>query len=455
MEPVELPPLRLPALLSDHAVLQRDADVRVWGWARPGARVEVSASWRPKPVGTTAGPDGRWEVRVRTGADQDRHALAVRSDGTTVRAEDVVFGEVWLCSGQSNMEWPLGPHQGMTRVENAFNEVAGANYPRMRLFQVERDRAAAPMDDVKGRWRVCTSATAHGFSAVGYYFGRELHWRLDRPVGLIQSAWGGTAAEAWTSLDALRTVDGFESQSAPAVAPDQGPQPTHLYNAMVAPLAPYTLRGAVWYQGESNVGRGQEYLSLFPTMIADWRRAFGQPKMPFGYVQIAPFRYGDGHQAAMLREAQRRTLGVAATGMVVTTDLVPDPGDIHPPKKREVGQRLALWAMTKVYGTDIGEWSGPVAESVVRDGGAVRVRFSHASGLAPGPQPLEGFEAQAEDGTWHKAKARIEGSSVVVWLDGRPVVDARYGWSSVPPTGLVNGVGLPASPFWLAAPVGD
>lgn len=451
MEPVELPLLRLPALLSDHAVLQRDADVRVWGWARPGAKVEVRASWRPKAVAATAGPDGRWEVRVRTGTDQTGHALAVRSDGTTVRVEDVVFGEVWLCSGQSNMEWPLGPHDGMTRIENAFNEVAGANYPRMRLFQVERDRAAAPRDDVKGRWRVCTSATAHGFSAVGYFFGRELHWRLDRPVGLIQSAWGGTAAEAWTGLNDLKKVPGFEGQTPPEVRPDQGPQPTHLYNAMIAPLAPYTLRGAVWYQGESNVGRGEQYATLFPTMIEGWRRAFEHPRMPFGFVQIAPFNYGDGGQAAMLRDAQRRSLAVQATGMVVTTDLVPDPRDIHPPKKREVGQRLALWAMTQVYGTDVGPWSGPMAAAIVRQGDAVRVLFRHAEGLSPGPQPLQGFEAQAENGTWHPATAKIEGNSVVVSLEGRKAVDARYGWSAVPPTGLVNGAGLPASPFWLGA----
>ena len=447
--------VRLPALFGDGMVLQRDTQVAVWGWADPGEEVRVVASWSDALRSAVAGPDGRWELRLPTGEAGGPHTLAFLATNR-IELEDVLFGEVWVCSGQSNMEWSID------RCAPLYTEAkAKMDHPRLRLFDVERAFSTTPREDCEGSWSACTPESVAGFSAVAYFYGLELMNELDVPVGLIGSNWGGTRCEAWTSAESIRRRGDFDDQLALAAreaalpADSQEKRSFHhnhstaLFNGMIAPLLPYGIRGAIWYQGESNRGRAAQYHSLFPDMIADWRRHWGRGDFPFYFVQIAPFGYGGdkAHQPALLREAQRLALRVPNTGMAVTMD-IGDPADIHPRNKHDVGKRLALWALHGTYGRDVGSWSGPLFRSASREGDALRVRFDHAEGGLVCEGAPTHFEIAGADGTWMPAEARIDGETLLVRADGCPEpVSVRYGWGNADMPGLENAAGLPASSF--------
>jgi len=628
--------VRVPAIIGDNMVLQQGKKIRIWGWANPNEKVSVV--FASQKANAVADVSGHWQTLLGPVKAGGPFELTI-SASNTLTIKNVLVGEVWICSGQSNMEWPL------INSQNGADAVAQANYPEIRLFTVQKTTSSTPLDDVKGQWIVTTPDKVGQFSAVGYFFGRELYQKLNVPVGLIHTSWGGTPAEAWTSNDALATtsdlqpilaryqeglknvgerqqeyarrlaewsqknlyqdegnkgealgyaasqtntadwptmnlpqyfetaglkmdgaiwfrkeieipqswagrslelnlaaIDDFDttyfngtkvggigsetpnSYNVPrhykipaelvragknviavrvfdsageggfgagtmSLRPSEGAEepvslggpwsykvelaltpkspdwgsrpeaagptnqnsPSVLYNAMIAPLTPLSIRGAIWYQGESNAGRAYQYRTLFPTMIRNWRNAWGEGDFPFYYVQLAnfqPIKDAPGESEwAELREAQTLTLHEPQTGMAVIID-IGEAKDIHPRNKVDVGHRLALWALANTYGEKI-EYSGPLFQSFSIEGDKLRVKFRHAAGLktSDGGAP-KGFAIAGEDHKFVWADARIEGDEVV--LSSKEVtkpIAVRYAWADNPVCNLYNTIGLPASPF--------
>jgi sialate O-acetylesterase len=462
--------LNLPSIFGDHMVLQAGKDIQVWGWAQPGEDIRVQLGWHRER--TTADENGRWQVAFPPREAGDNLKLKVKGDEERIVFEDVLIGEVWVCSGQSNMQWSV------ERSNNPNLEIEQAHYPEMRLFSVPRKVTAEPQQDCEGEWVICSPETVAGFSAVGYFFGRDLHEDLDVPVGMIHSSWGGTPAESWTTLESVKADpiiapvlehwenetkkhedalaawrDGGEQGDRPRSGTRNEWRPAGLYNAMIAPIVPYTIQGAIWYQGESNASRAYQYRTLFPTMIQDWHEAWDQGPFPFLFVQLANFTPVLDDPAdsdwAELREAQHMTLDkVENTGEAVAIDLGV-PRDIHPRNKQEVARRLALSALANTYSQDI-PYSGPVYTSMEKNGSEIILHFDHTDyGLQAYDQGrLEGFAIAGADANFVWADARIEGDTVIVSSDKVPDPAAvRYGWANNPVCNLYNGVGLPASPF--------
>jgi sialate O-acetylesterase len=473
--------VRLPSVIGEHMVVQRGLPVHVWGLAEPGEA--VSATFRGESRGATADDLGRWSIYLPPGEAGGPFEMTIQG-ANAITLRDVLAGDVWVASGQSNMEFAV------RGVENANQEIAGARYPKIRLFHVKNKSAEFPQEDADADpWVPCDPETVANFSAVAYFFGRDLNEKTGVPIGLISTSWGGTPADAWTSLDAIsadaslmpvfaewakmmdaqpaslllwerqlkqweQAVARAKSEGKPEPgrpwAPNQGQswRPAGLYNAMIAPLTQFPIRGAIWYQGESNTSpeRVSLYAHLFQTMIRDWRRAWGVGDFPFYFVQLANFKTGANSHWPELREAQRETLELVNAGMAVTID-IGNPDDIHPKNKQDVGARLARWARATLYGENI-EYSGPLFRQAARDGSALRVWFDHAAGLTAHGGALTGFEIAGADRKFVPANARIDGLTIVV--SGAPVenpVYVRYGWSDNPACNLYNAAGLPASPF--------
>jgi sialate O-acetylesterase len=441
----------LAPLFQDHGVLQRDKPVPVWGRAAPGEHVVVS--FAGQRVGAAAGPDGRWVAVLAplqasaTGAD-----LTVAGK-ESVTVHDILVGEVWLCSGEANMEFEVDGGGFTYRVDNAAAEVAAARYPLVRQFKVARQAAAAPADDARGDWRACSPATVGQFTAVGYFFARDLLARLGVPVGIINCTWSGTPLESWMSPAALAGFPGFSNGHPLPGAAREGEDPwvpSCLFNGMICPLLPYAIRGVLWYQGESNVGRAGDYEAQFPALITSWRSHFGDSGLPFLWVQLAiyaPPGSGRGGQWARLREAQSRALSLPSTGQAVAID-IGEPGNLYPRNKQVVGRRLALIAKAKVYSIPV-DYSGPAFERAEAEGGAMRVHFLFAGdGLTASGKPLQSFEVAGADRIFHAAAAAIQDDTVVAASPAvRLPVAVRFAWRDAPEANLYNGAGLPAAPF--------
>ncbi len=478
--------LKLPALFSDYMVLQQGVEAPVWGWADAGATVIVAINDQRHEV--IAGEDGRWRVNLAALPAGGPHRLIVQSGGEVYTFREVLVGEVWIASGQSNMQWSV------SQSGNPEQEIANGDHPRIRLFYVPRVTADAPQSDVDATWTECNSVTVADFSAVAYYFGRYLHESLNVPVGLIHTSWGGTPAESWASRGSLEASEPLkpilarwddivknypetkaahdkameehkaaaekaaaEKQPVPEaprapIAPDHPHRASSLYNGMIAPLVPYAFQGAIWYQGESNAGRAYQYRTLFPVMIQDWRQAWGGRAFPFYFVQLANFtaRVEDANQGsewAELREAQTMTLGLENTGMAVIID-IGEAEDIHPKNKQDVGKRLALNALVKTYGKEI-PFSGPMYRAMTVEGNTIKLEFDHVQdGLVARGGALKGFAIAGADQKFVWADARIEGGMVIVSAAGVDApVAVRYGWANNPECTLYNSAGLPGSPF--------
>jgi sialate O-acetylesterase len=450
----------LHPLFTDHMVLQRGVPAPVWGVAEPGAKVTVK--FAGQEVSTTTGTDGKWLLRLKPlkTSSEPRQLEVACASGQRVQLTDIAVGDVWLCSGQSNMEMGIGACE-------ATNDIAGADFPLLRLVTVPKRIAREPVETLECQWVRCTPQTVAqggwaGFSAAGFYFGRKLQRDLSVPIGLIHSSWGGTLAEAWTSTEALQALPDFgerldkfaEGRSKPETDADRkNPNVvTVLYNGMIAPLLPFAIKGAIWYQGESNADRAYQYRSLLPAMIQDWRARFGVGPFAFYIVQLAAWQsvhpVPRNNNWAELREAQALTAkNVKNSGMAVAID-IGDAADIHPKNKRDVGERLALAALAKTYGKDM-EYSGPWYKKMKVDGSKVRLQFDHAkSGLAAKGDKLTGFAIAGADRRFEWADASIEGKSVVVSSPRVPQpVAVRYAWDINPECNLYNGAGLPAVPF--------
>ena len=473
--------VQLPYLIADQMVIQRDCPVHIWGRAEPGEAVSVA--FRGAEARSVADALGRWSVYLPPGDAGGPFGMTIRG-ANTVALGDILVGDVWVASGQSNMEWPVA------WASDAKEEIAHAQFPRIRLVRAMHKVSEYPLDNLVGEmWRETTPESAANFSAVAYHFGRLLESHLDVPIGVIQTAWGGTPLDAWTSLGAIsreqalmpvfaewntlmqeyalarlkydRAAKDWEAAAprakaegkAPPPAPEKpvgpgGPYtPGGLFNAMVAPVTGYAIRGVIWYQGEANatVERAPVYGRLFQAMIRDWRRAWGLGDLPFLYVQLANYD-APGKAWPELREAQRQALALRNTAMVVTID-IGTPENIHPPDKKTVGQRLSLAARAVAYGEQI-EYSGPLPRQVTPEDGALRVWFDHAAVLTSRGGAVRGFEIAGRDRKFVPGEARIEGGTVVVRNEaiGRPAY-VRYGWKDNPDGNLFNGAGLPASPF--------
>jgi sialate O-acetylesterase len=475
--------VRLPHILSDHAVLQRDSPVHVWGWADPGEKIAIVFHDQKRSV--TANEYGEWSLWLAPESAGGPFTLAIHgATGAAINFTDILVGDVWFASGQSNMEMPMSGFPGSAVLKNADAEIAAANLPQVRLLVVEKKAASTPQQDLTGTWSTCTPATAAEFSAVAYFFGRTIQQKEHVPIGLIDSTWGGTPVEAWTSLDAISSDAGLmpemafwahfadqqsrlpatiaaekhaDAEALAAGKPKPGHpwhpyadswQPAALFNGMIAPAVPYTIKGAIWYQGESNSApdRAPYYSRFFSAMIADWRNQWHQGDFPFLFAQISSFN-SPGERYGQIRDQQRRTLSVANTAMAVTLD-VGEAGNVHPPDKQTVGARLALAAESVAYRKPV-EFSGPLFREVTREGAKLRVWFDHAgTALHAKGAELLGFEIAGPDGNFVPAQAAIDGQTVVVSSPQvTEPVNVRYAWPSATPANLYNSADLPASTF--------
>jgi sialate O-acetylesterase len=414
--------VKLPSVLGSHMVLQRDKPVVIWGWAEPGEEVKVQLG--EASATAKAGGDRRWKVSLPAmKADGQAHTLTVTGENK-IELKDILVGEVWVGSGQSNMEWSLAQSKGGKEA------TAEAKHPNIRLFHVPKVRVGAPAKDVEASWKLCSPTTVAHFSGVLYFFGLRLHKDLGVPVGLINSSWGGSPIEAWTVVNK---------------------QSGGRYNGMIAPLMPFAIRGVIWYQGETNVFHrdGLNYRQKMKTLIDGWRATWGK-EIPFYFVQIAPWAHYPPGELPALWEAQAATLKIPHTGMAVVTDLVDDIKDIHPQNKHDVGNRLALWALAKTYGKKDLVYSGPLYKSMTVKGDKVLLHFAHVGGglKSRDGKPLTEFEIAGEDGKFVPAEAVIEGDVVIVHAkDVANPTQVRFGWRKIANPNLMNKEGLPASPF--------
>ena len=472
------------ALFSDHAVLQSGISVPVWGTASPGEKVTVTLNDQ-KPA-AVAGPDGKWTVRLKSLKPGGPYEMTIAGNNT-IRVKDVLVGEVWLGSGQSNMEFTVSKsRKAFAGVIHEEQEIAAANFPAIRMFTGESAKTYEPQAEIKGQWLVSNPENVPGFSAVGYFFARDLQREIKQPVGILTLAFGASTAEAWIRREALAAdpllkpiLDRFDeavrfyrtNPSAPAEQAPQPPQtinarpappprqqrdpvqdqhyPTVLFNGMIRPVIPYAIRGVIWYQGESIVGRDQG-VALYPrvqaTLIQDWRKLWAQGDFPFYIVQLAALQNISNNPR--VREGQAAVLSLPHTGMAVTID-IGDPKDVHPHNKQDLGDRLARIALGNVYGRKI-EYSGPAYESMKVAGANIRLKFSHIGGaLVAKGGPLTWFVIAGADQKFVPAGAKIEGDTIVV---SSPQVSApvavRYAWDNYPEgCNLFNARGLPAAPF--------
>jgi sialate O-acetylesterase len=461
--------LKLPAIFGDNMVLQQQMRVPVWGWAAPGAAVSVTFDGLTKT--THADADGKWLVRLgKLKASAIPQTLVIES-GETRTLTNILIGEVWLCSGQSNMEKPIGLQPGQKPVPNYEAELAAANFPQIRLFKAERILSAKPLMDLEkfDAWRECDSNALDGikFSAAAYFFGREIHTNLNVPVGLIESTWGGTRIEPWTppvGFEQVPSLAALATTNIPAVEKIPNTTPTVIFNAMIAPLAGFGIRGALWYQGESNLMGGTNdydyfnYADKMAALVGGWRTLWDEGNFPFYFVQIAPFKYYGGKTARAPSQQSlaefwtiqsRANQRILNTGMAVTTDLVNDLNDIHPRDKQTVGHRLALLALNKTYGQNVVS-SGPTFRKMKTKGDKAVLMFAHDDGglVSKDNQPLTWFTIASADGKFVPGEAKIVNGAVEVSAKGitNPVA-VHFAWDETAQPNFYNGAGLPAEPF--------
>ena len=438
--------VRLPKVLGDHMVLQRDKPISIWGWAEPGESVTVT--FGSTSASATTGDDGRWSLQLAAQSTSSEPKNLVVAGENEITLTDILVGEVWLCSGQSNMEWP------MTKTAHGKEEIPAANYPQVRLFNVQGHiNKPEPQEDAPGAWLPCSPESVAGFSGVGYHFGQSLHEEIGVPIGLIGSNWGGTKIEPWTPKVGLDQVDSLKKNAANG----------GIYNGMIHPLAPFTMRGAIWYQGESNCLSGDTtiYTDRTLALVKGWKSVFRQDDLSFYFVQLAPFIYAEKFKKRnpnltpeslpRFWDAQLACLeAIPQSGMAVISDITGNVGNIHPGNKRDVGKRLARWALAKNYGKDETVYSGPMFQSMAVEGGKVTLKFDHVGGglKSLDGKPLTQFMVAAGDQKFVSADAMIEGDAVVLSAAGiETPVAVRYAWHETAIGNLGNAADLPAVPF--------
>lgn len=473
--------IKLPAIISDNMILQQNSKVALWGWAQPGEKITITNSWNNKPAKVVADASGKWLTYVATTKAGGPYQLTFKASNT-IDVKNILLGEVWIASGQSNMEFFVGKtsNASYAGVINHDDVMKDAEHPDIRTIDVPNKVADDPQTDFKGEWKLCSAKTVDTFSAVAYFFAREINKATGFPVGIINATWGGTPAESWTKKEVLQSdsdlnqiliryqkaVDIFPEENekyktafakwradtsktkggAPRapMGPTHNQSPYKLYNGMITPIEPYTIKGVIWYQGENNADRAFQYRKLFAAMINNWRTDWKNSKLPFYFVQISPHR----SQNPEIRDAQFYVYRhLPYTGMAVTTDNG-DSLNIHPRNKELVGQRLSLWALRNNYGKKNLVVSGPLYKSMKIEGNKIRISFDFDKGLNAKDGALKEFTIAGDDQKFVPANAKIEGNKVVVWSDEiKNPKSVRFAWKNVPHPNFYNGAGLPASPF--------
>ncbi len=435
--------VRLPNILGSHMVLQQKSTVKLWGWAAPGEKISITVGWDNTTYQTQTTNDAKWITEIKTPAAGGSYSITLQGNNTIV-LEDVLIGEVWVCGGQSNMEW-----SGTQNLQESKDEAPNATNNKIRLFYVAKSTSAFPQENVDGKWVVCAPEEMIKFSAIGYFFGKNLNQKMNVPIGLINSNWGGTPAETWAPEYVIENDKIIKKGSEQLSASTGWPHKTALaYNAMIYPITNYSIAGAIWYQGESNVRTYYAYEKLFTNMIDAWRQQWNK-NFPFYFVQIAPFSYGFKNVGALLRETQTQSARHPNTGMVVVSDLVPDTTNIHPTLKVEVAKRLSDLALNSAYGfTDIACQS-PVYSTHSLEKDKIKIQFSNAgNGLMVKGDKISSFEIAGEDKVFVAAQAKISGNSVIVSNKNiKSPIAVRFAFNNTATPNLFNKEGLPVNLF--------
>ncbi|MES2645556.1 MAG: sialate O-acetylesterase [Bacteroidota bacterium] len=436
--------IRLPAIIGSHMVLQQNSACKLWGWSEPGEKINILGSWDTTHYKTNADANGKWMLTVRTPKAGGPYSVSLKGNNEII-LEDVLIGEVWDCSGQSNME--MSDSWGKQLYSD---EIAAASNTNIHFFHIPKTTSPYPQEDTKARWVVCNPADAKRFSMTGYFFGKQLNETLQVPVGLINASWGGTPAETWTNKDVIDQLPVLANAAAKLKPANGWPiTPGYTYNAMIYPITNYNIAGVIWYQGEANVGTAKTYQPLLNSMITSWRAAW-QKDFPFYFVQIAPFSgYGNSNDASILREQQTKTMSAANTGMIVISDLVEDVKDIHPRNKKDVGIRLANLALTKTYGIGNLPFQYPMYSNMSVEKNKVKITFNNvAKGLMMKGDTISGFYIAGSDKIFVPAQAKIVGNDVVVSNKNiKEPVAVRFGFTSASMPNLFSKEGLPVNLF--------
>jgi len=447
--------VKLPAIVSSNMVLQRNTEVALWGWADAGEKITIEVSWLQEKMNVTADNEGSWRIEVKTTNTKEPQTIKIKSKTSDITLENVLFGEVWLCSGQSNMQQSIKGYDGQPTFGSVM-ATAKSNNPNLRLFSVDRVGSKNPLKDVEKyiAWQQASPESVIDFSAIAYFFGQQLQEVLDCPIGMIHTSWGGSSVQAWISKEVISSYQKVNLDEVD-ISKSTNNIPTALFNSMINPLVPYAIKGVLWYQGESNRNEPENYKKLFPAMVKDWRTRWGIGNFPFYYVQIAPYIYGNNNEfqtsdnSAFIREAQLECLDlIPNSGIAITMD-IGDEFCIHPPKKKEVADRLLYNALNQTYGYKTVDFSSPTYDLLeVKDGGLI-VKFKNAETGLYAYDDLNGFEIAGEDKVFYPAKAKIVNrKAVFVESDAVPnPVAVRYAWSNWVVGTLYDTNLLPASSF--------
>lgn len=435
--------LRLPAIISSGMVIQQKDSACFWGWAGPGEKVYVTPSWNNRTDSTVTTNRATWKLKILAPAAGGPFTISIKSRNTITLTE-VLVGEVWICSGQSNMEWSY--YNGTSDIAAEFPTALNSN---IRLFHIPKAASVYPQEDVKATWATCDSNSIKSFSSVGYFFGKRLRQELNVPIGIINASWGGTPAETWTPEDVI-LQDPILRDAARLLKPFAWwpVAPGQAFNGMISPITNYSIAGAIWYQGEGNTANNGTYHQLFTTMIDSWRMAWNK-LLPFYYVQIAPYKYGRTNEGAIVQEEQTRSMTHLKTGMVVVSDVIDSVTNIHPSRKRPVGERLANWALADTYGKEGIPYKSPELISAIRDKDKMVLRFSNApAGLVINGAEATGFYLSGDQEAWFPAKAKVENDVITVWSPQlKTAYHVRYGIGNTVVGNISSKEGLPVVPF--------
>ena len=433
----------LPEIFSDNMVFQQNSFVTIWGWAKTGETIVLKADWMDKDMSTLTDTEGNWKMTIKTPSAGGPYNIHIKGYNEVI-LKNVLIGEVWLCSGQSNMEM-----SAQSGINDADEEIKNANWPEIRFFTVGTATSRYPQDHLAGKWTICTPDEMRTFSAIGYFFARKLNKELGVPIGVINSSWGGTPAESWMPEDVIQK-DSFLHEAAAKQKPvPWGPvAPAMIYNAMISPLTPFHIAGVLWYQGEANTINAYAYKELLSALIKSWRNKWGY-EFPFYFAQIAPYKYGNQFEGVEVRDAQRRALDVPNTGMAVLSDLC-DTLNIHPKNKQDAALRLANIALNRYYKKTIQEDSGPLFKDMTIEKNKAIISFDHSEGLhvVGAGARLTYFEIAGEDKIFYPADSKIKDQKVVVQSKKVKIpVAVRFAWTNTAVPNLFNGANLPASCF--------
>jgi len=434
--------VRLPAVISSGMVLQQNDSASLWGWGSPAERVLVTTSWNNKTDTAIVNNRANWKLKVKTPAAGGPYTITLKGNNT-ITLNDVMIGEVWVCSGQSNMEWSY-----WNGLQDIKDELPTCHNSGIRFFHIPKTTANHPQDDVKAEWKVCDSNSLKSFSAVGYFFGKKLNKELNVPIGLINASWGGTPAEVWTPESIFDNDEELRLSAARLQSFRWWPNHDGLcYNAMIDPITKFNIAGAIWYQGESNTANNDTYHKLFTTMIKSWRDAW-KKDFPFYYVQIAPYKYGTNNVGALVQEAQARATNFPNTGMVVITDLVEDTNELHPKNKHDVGYRLANWALGETYKIKGLTYKSPMYKSKTTSNDKIILSFDNIPKGFRDNNSIEGFSIlDLKTEQWVPAQAKIEKDKIIVWKDDTKPGHVRYGFGNTIVGNVFSKEGLPLCPF--------